>query len=108
MATSPSSGTTRDDKEAASALETTRPSLLSRVHLLTDVDPAAATIPMIAYCFMTGWLYALPLQPSRSVCEAHDLQGRYRILRYIRMARFPDRQHGAGTVVVTNSFLRCV
>jgi hypothetical protein len=34
-----------------------RRSLWSRAHLFQDVDPEAATWPMVAYCFMTGWMY---------------------------------------------------
>jgi hypothetical protein len=46
-----------NDKERVSASGNPRRSLFSRTYLYTEVDSAATTLPMIAYCFMTGWMY---------------------------------------------------
>jgi hypothetical protein len=59
MATTPSS----PDKEDTPSSFSRQPSLWSRVHLFTDVDPAAATTPMVAYCFMTGWMCVVHFNP---------------------------------------------
>jgi hypothetical protein len=48
--------TTIDEKDASSTPSRTRYPLLSRAHLFAHVDPAKATVPMVAYCFMSGWM----------------------------------------------------
>jgi hypothetical protein len=34
-----------------------RQRLWSRAHLMQDVDPKLSTLPLAAYCFMSGWLF---------------------------------------------------
>ena len=78
--------------------------------LKSEVDPELSTIPLAAYCFMTGWMcvplfYPPPyLSPDRSL-SYHDIpQRRGVLLRHIRLVRVPNWQLGAGEGA--SSFLR--
>ncbi|KAI0077581.1 hypothetical protein K474DRAFT_1661506, partial [Panus rudis PR-1116 ss-1] len=48
-----------NDAEAGGALWLGPTTILSRAHILSDVDPQRATFPLAAYCFMTGFIDAV-------------------------------------------------
>lgn len=92
---------------ANTAVDTVRlwvsPSIvLSKEHVMGDVDPVKATFPLAAYCFMTGFMYeigppsSVPLILTRSFVRAfqrfHSLQCN------LCVARFPNWKLSAGSL----------
>ena len=73
--------------------------IFSRNHLMSQVDPARCSFPLIACCFMTGLMYAqVPfllllfrtLIFGQIVCVSQRCGF---VLYRIRLGRLPDRQH---------------
>lgn len=54
-AISRSSSTTKDNGENTQ-LWMTPYNVFSKEHLMSEVDPARSTYPLVAYCFMTGYM----------------------------------------------------
>lgn len=46
-----------DASSSDGALWTSPTSIFSKEHLMGDVDPQRSTLPLAAYCFMTGYMY---------------------------------------------------
>jgi hypothetical protein len=72
-----------------------------RDYLMTQVNPDLSTIPLAAYCFMTGWMCVAlaPLAPAsfRSLTlSINFVQRRSLFLRHIRLVRIPNRQLATG------------
>lgn len=47
----------RSEASSDGALWTSPTSIFSKAHLMGDVDPERSTLPLAAYCFMTGYMY---------------------------------------------------
>jgi hypothetical protein len=56
---------------------TTKPTFWT--HLTSDIDPSQATVPLVAFCFMTGFMYVKIKNPilHRFVLFGSDLEQHY-------------------------------
>ncbi len=66
---------------------------------MSEVDPELASIPLAAYCFMTGWMCAALthlLSFSRNRLVSYIAQRCSIFLCHIRLVRLPNWQLAAG------------
>lgn len=52
----PPASTHYSEKDRESALWMAPTTVLTKSHVMSDVDPERSTLPLAAYCFMTGFV----------------------------------------------------